>query len=116
MGPAQGWRETIPEPEAYRPPPGLSNTERAREQDDAAGGRDRRLVTLTGNRVALASVALRLLPRTRRIYAYLRWSDGGKTNERYICEVTHSARRENLAAAWDQVQALRLIHGAGRNN
>jgi DNA mismatch endonuclease (patch repair protein) len=115
MGPAQGWRETVPEPEAYRPPPGLSNTERAREQDEAAGGRERRLVRLSEDRVALASVALRLLPRTRRIYAYLRWSDGGKTNERYICEVTHSSRRENLAAAWDQVRALRLTYGAGRD-
>lgn len=113
MGPAQGWRETVPEPEAYRPQPGLSNTERAREQDEAAGGRERRLVRLSGDRVALASVALRLLPRTRRIYAYLRWSDSGKTNERYICEVTHSSRRENLGAAWDQVLALRLTHGAG---
>lgn len=115
MGSASGWREAIPEPEAYRSPPGHSNSERAREQDEAAGGRDGRLVMLTGNRVALASVALRLLPRTRRIYAYLRWSDGGKTNERYICEVTHSSRRENLAAAWGEVHALRLTQQTGRD-
>jgi len=115
MGPDRGWRETVPEPEAYRPPPGLSNADRAREQDEAAGGREMRLVSLPGNRVALASVALRLLPRTRRIYAYLRWSDGGKTNERYICEVTHSSRRENLSAAWDQVHALRLTQEPGQD-
>lgn len=115
MGRARGWREAVPDPEAYRPLPGLSNADRAREQDEAAGSRERRLVKLSEDRVALASVALRLLPRTRRIYAYLRWSDGGKTSERYICEVTHPSRRENLAAAWDQAHALGLIQKAGRN-
>lgn len=114
MGSARGWRKTVPKPEAYRPQPGLSNSERACEQDEAAGGRERRLVIVSRDRAALASIALRLLPRTRRIYAYLRWSDSGKTNERYICEVAHASRRENLAAAWDRVHALQLIPGARR--
>ena len=105
MGGARGWRETVPEPDAYRPLPHLSNVARAHEQDEAAGGRERRQVMLSENRVALASVALRLLPRSRRIYAYLRWSDLGKTEERYVCEVVHVSRRENLATAWAEVHA-----------
>ncbi len=108
MGRARGWRETIPEPDAYRPLAGVSNVARAIEQDEAAGGRERRAVKLSENQAALASVALRLLPRTRRIYAYLRWSEAGKTKERYIGEVTCLSRQENLAQAWDRVHALGL--------
>jgi DNA mismatch endonuclease (patch repair protein) len=106
MGRTHRWRETIPEPDAYRPLAGLSNVARALEQDKAAGGREGRLVKLSETQAALASVALRLLPRTRRIYAYLRWSEAGRTKERYICEVTYLTRHENLAQAWHRAHAL----------
>jgi DNA mismatch endonuclease (patch repair protein) len=86
----------------------MASADRAREQDQAAGGRQRRMIRLAGNRVALASVALRLPPRSRRVYAYLRWSVDGKTNERYICEVTGSTREKNLQAAWRTVRARGL--------
>lgn len=108
MTPAQRWRETVPEPDAYQSPPDMSRADRAREQDEAAGGRQRRTMQLPGGRTALASIALRLLPQGRRIYAYLRWSDGGKTHERYVCEVTADSRTANLKAAWLMVTAKRL--------
>jgi DNA mismatch endonuclease (patch repair protein) len=88
----------------------MASADRAREQDQAAGGRQRRKMSLPGNRVALASVALRLLPHSRRIYAYLRWSVEGKTKERYISEVTATTRADNLEAAWRIVHSRELTN------
>jgi DNA mismatch endonuclease (patch repair protein) len=51
----------------------------------------------------MASVCLRVPRRSRRVYAYLRWYDGDKTRERYICQVDRPTRRENLASAWQEV-------------
>jgi DNA mismatch endonuclease (patch repair protein) len=101
------WRSGKPEDKAWRPRCGLTPRQRTREQDEAAGGRDRRLVPLPGGRTALGSVALRVQPDGRRIYAYLRWSDAGRTTERYIGEVGQPTRRGNLAEAW------RLTHERG---
>jgi DNA mismatch endonuclease (patch repair protein) len=108
MSPGRLWREAPPEPGAYRAPPGMTSADRAREQDQAAGGRDKRRIYVARNRVAVASVALRLLPRSRRIYAYLRWSVDGKTRERYISEVSASARVDNLRTAWRTVHLRQL--------
>lgn len=47
------------------------------------------------------------MAKGRRIYAYLRWSVGTKTYERYVGEVDQSTRAENLAQAW------RRVHNAG---
>ena len=80
--------------------PGRPRAETRLEQDRAAGGRERRRLRLDDERVALASVALRVQPNSRRIYAYLRWSVGHKTFEKYLGEVTGSSRPENLAQAW----------------
>lgn len=102
------WRETVPEPYSYQSPHGLSRADRTREQDDAAGGRHQRAVQLPEGRTAVGSISLRLLPQSQRIYAYLRWSDCGKTNERYVCEVTAGSRAANLEAAWLTVAAKRL--------
>ena len=42
-----------------------------------------------------------MLAKTRRIRAYLRWSDRGSTRKPvYLGEVDHGSRRENLAEAW----------------
>jgi DNA mismatch endonuclease, patch repair protein len=108
----RSWRLALPEPDAYRPRRSANYVDRAREQDEAAGGRNQRLIQLPGDRTALASVALRLLPRSRRIYAYLRWSDNGKTCERYICEVINAARDKNLRAAWCVAREKRLTDGS----
>lgn len=55
------------------------------------------------------SAALRVYSPGRRIYAYLRWSEGGKTKERYVGEVDAITRGENLAAAWQRIHASGLL-------
>ncbi|MEW2587974.1 very short patch repair endonuclease [Streptomyces virginiae] len=51
-------------------------------------------------RFARASVELKVLPDTRRIRAYLRWSDSGKSPARYLGQVEHETRASNLAEGW----------------
>jgi DNA mismatch endonuclease (patch repair protein) len=101
------WREHSLDDSAWRPPPGLNRAARTAEQDHAAGGRDQRTVTGT-SRPALASVYFR---RTagRRVYAYLRWADSGRTSERFVCEVEHETRADNLTLAWTVVRDQRLL-------
>src|SRR5690348_9571588 len=90
------WRERSLDDSAWRPPKSLARAARAAEQDHAAGGRDQRMVSGTIGNVVRASVYFR---RTagRRVYAYLRWAEGGRTSERFICEVERPTRAENLA-------------------
>jgi DNA mismatch endonuclease, patch repair protein len=106
---AASWRPDRPRDRAWRPEPGLSPSRRADEQDRAAGGRDRRMVRIADGRVAAGSIALRVQPRRRRIYAYLRWSDNGRTVERYVGEACHGEREANLAEAWRQAQEADMV-------
>lgn len=103
------WKDTRPPDTAWKAPKGLSQAERVAEQDQAAGGRDAREIRLSDGRCAHASIALRVLRQGRRIYAYLRWSVGGKTRERYVGEVEYDTRRENLAQAWRIVREASLL-------
>src|SRR5215469_11184001 len=89
---------------AWRSPPGLTRAERAAEQDKAAGGRKNRMVIVSGQAI-LCSVALRRKRDGRRVYAYLRWSNHGRTAERYLGEVDEATRSENLARAWSLATA-----------
>ncbi|HKI18195.1 MAG TPA: very short patch repair endonuclease [Isosphaeraceae bacterium] len=91
------WKVASPPARAWKRTPGASP---AREQDMAAGGHDQRVVPLDGGRIALGSVALRVFPKSRRIRAYLRWSDRGRTRERYLGEVDGENRPDNLQHAW----------------
>src|SRR5262245_45496620 len=100
---ATRWRDAPPDDSTWRATKGVSATERASEQDRAAGGRDNRRVTLPSGRVVLASIYLRLPPRSRRVYAYLRWPEGRKTREKYVCQVNGDTREDNLAQAWRRV-------------
>ena len=101
------WATTCPADTAWRGRQGRSRRALAAEQDRAAGGPDRRWVNLDNGRQARASVALKLLPRTRRIRAYLRWSDNGRSPTRYLGEVGFASRAENLREGW------RLAHDKG---
>ncbi|WP_307824275.1 very short patch repair endonuclease [Oerskovia paurometabola] len=60
-------------------------------------------------RAARASVELKLLPKQRRIRAYLRWSQGGKTRVSYLGEVERPTRAQNLRAAWDIAREKDLL-------
>lgn len=101
------WKEQLPPERAYKRRAGAVAP--AIEQDRAAGGRSRRNVALGDGRFARASISLRLYRRTRRIRAYLRWSKDGKTQERYVCEVEHASRGENLAEAWQRARDKGLL-------
>ena len=96
------YRTQRADPTTYRPPAGLTFSQRAAEQDQAAGGHDVRLVTRADGTVVLGSVALRCYPKSRRVYAYLRWSAGHGTSERYLGDVSDSPDRLTaLRAGWD---------------
>ncbi|MFJ3505291.1 very short patch repair endonuclease [Streptomyces sp. NPDC090135] len=105
--PAGRWKESLPPERAYKRRGGAIAP--ALEQDRAAGGRGRRSVDLGDGRYARASIALKLYRRTRRIRAYLRWSCDGATRERYVCEVDHPTRGENLVEAWSQARRMGLV-------
>ena len=100
------WKDGLPPERAWKRRPGMSPS---REQDRAAGGRRRRLVSLGDGRSARASVTLRVYPNTRRVRAALRWSEDGKSPERYLGEVDHDTRAANLAEAWKRAQAAGLL-------
>jgi DNA mismatch endonuclease, patch repair protein len=106
------WKEAVPPDSAWRCNRDGRPVIRSLEQDEAAGGRPARTVLLADGRTARASVFLRLYRRTRRIRAYLRWSDRGSTKERYIGEVDHDDRTLNLRAAWTMARGL--IDSTGR--
>ncbi len=100
------WKDSLPPERAYKRR--AASAAPSVEQDRAAGGRERRCVDLGDGRYARASVALKLYRRTRRIRAYLRWSQEGSTRERYVCEVDHPTRHQNLAEAWRRAHEMGL--------
>ncbi|MFJ4874457.1 very short patch repair endonuclease [Streptomyces sp. NPDC088745] len=87
----------------------MTRVARSAEQDRAAGGLHRRAVDLGQGRYARASIALRLYRSTRRIRAYLRWSDHGTTHERYVGEVDAATRAANLERAWASARAQEFV-------
>lgn len=99
----------MPPDRAYKPRAEMTRAARTAEQDRAAGGRHRRAVLLGDGRFARASIALRLYRKTRRIRAYLRWSDSGETAEKYVSEVDGATRAANLALAWEKARAAELV-------
>ncbi|MFB7717401.1 very short patch repair endonuclease [Nocardia sp. NPDC056100] len=103
------WNDRLPPDRAWRCPTGLSRAARAVEQDRAAGGHHHRLVDLGDGRTSSASVELKVYAKTRRIRAYIRWSDHGKYPTKYIGEVDGRTRRQNLAQAWDLAKSRQLI-------
>jgi DNA mismatch endonuclease, patch repair protein len=106
------WRAAEPDDSAWRCPPDLGRAERAAEQDEAASGRENRVITI-GQKEVLASVALRRKRDGRRIYAYLRWSSGRRTAERYLGEVGYGTRAANLAEAWRRAGRLSQTNPSG---
>jgi len=67
------------------------------------------MVALTDGRRATASIYLRKLPASRRVYAYLRHSERGKTYDRYVGDVTFESREEALRAAWKKARGGGLL-------
>lgn len=104
-----GWSDRLPPDRSWKPKAGMSRAARSAEQDRAAGGRHRRVVVLEEGRRATGSIAFRVYHRTRRIRAYLRWSERGRTSERYVGEVNCETRSANLAQAWAMARDAKLV-------
>ncbi|RLL70526.1 very short patch repair endonuclease [Streptomyces sp. Z26] len=99
----------MPPDRAWKPRVGMTRESRAAEQDRAAGGRHTRAVDVGGGRYARASIALRLYRSTRRIRAYLRWSQEGETREQYVGEVDAATRAANLRQAWSMARTAGYV-------
>ena len=104
-----GWSQRLPPERVWKPRPGITRAARSAEQDRAAGGRHHRVVNLDGGKRATGSIAFRVYQRTRRIRAYLRWSEEGRTRERYVGEVNGASRTANLKQAWVMARAAGLV-------
>lgn len=79
----------------WRVHPYWTKQSQAVEQDQAAGGRGRRVMQDCG---ALGRVILRR--RYLRVYAELRWQINKKECSKFLCPVSAGSRAANLAAAW----------------
>jgi len=83
---------------------------RAAEQDQAAGGRERRRVQLGGGDTALGSIELKQVWKPRGgTYAYLRYSHRGRTINRYVGNATAATREEALRLGWQAAHARGLL-------
>lgn len=71
------------------------------EQDRAAGGREARLIKTEDGKISRASVELKYLGQSGSWWAYLRWSSGGKTVNRYLGKTEGKSRSECLNEAWN---------------
>lgn len=89
-------------------PPGTRD-QHAEEQDKAAGGLAARSVKLANGGVATASICLKHLPKSRRVYAYLRYSVNGKTRTKYVGDATASTRYKALSNAWVEARERGLM-------
>lgn len=79
------------------------------EQDRAAGGRDARLVAVDGSAVSRASIELKQYTDNGACWAYLRWSAGGKTFNRYLGRVDGSSRVERLRQGWELARSRGIL-------
>jgi DNA mismatch endonuclease (patch repair protein) len=93
------WADGPLDPTTYKPAKGRPISEARAEQDRAAGGAHRRIVRLAGGGQSRASIDLKHLGG-RRIYAYLRYTEDGRSVARYVGEAPGETREERLAAAW----------------
>lgn len=57
----------------------------------------------------MASIRLKCLPNSRRVYAYLRYSLAGKTITKYVGDATAPTRPEALRKAWKLARERSLI-------
>jgi DNA mismatch endonuclease (patch repair protein) len=86
--------------------PGFSGSA---EQDAAAGGLHRRQVRVSETETATGSIEIKEPPPGNRRWAYLRYSLGGKTVNRYVGRVTAATRAEQLRQAWELARRNGLL-------
>ena len=85
-----------------------------REQDEAAGGPERRELRLVDGTIVMASVAARRYARTpNQCYGYLQFKTHGKTVTKYIGRVTAESRAESLRLGWELLRSRKLVESFG---
>jgi hypothetical protein len=84
------------------------------QQDQAAGGHDRRKIETDSGPLALARIRFVAKAYARRTYAYLVWADQGHRRELLVAEATNTNRIANLRAAWETVHTHKLTTAEGR--
>ncbi|MGW2552424.1 very short patch repair endonuclease [Streptomyces sp. NPDC001635] len=89
----------------------MTRTERAREQDRAAGGAAKRVVKSEAGESAIATVVLNPRRRTGGVVARLQWTSAGQRHRRLLGEVDHTTRAANLRAAWRLAAETGLLAG-----
>lgn len=98
-------------PRSWRPRPGLTRTQRSREQDRAAGGASNRLVDVGEGRRGAAHVTLTPSRRTGRVSASLQWTSEGRRKRLHLGEVDLPTRSANLREAWRLAGETGLLVG-----
>lgn len=89
-------------------------TDGQREQNDAAGGPERRKLRLADGTIVMASVAVRRYARTpNQCYGYLQFKAHGKTVTKYIGRVTAESRAESLRLGWELLRSRKLAESFG---
>ena len=85
-----------------------------REQDEAAGGPERRELRLADGTVVTVSVAARRYAKTpNHSYGYLQFKAHGKTVTKYIGRVTAESRAESLRLGWELLRSRKLVESFG---
>lgn len=79
------------------------------EQDAAAGGTERRRVRVSDDETAMGSIEIKEPHQGGACWAYLRFSLGGKTVNRYVGRVTGVTRADQLQQAWRLVRRKGLL-------
>jgi len=84
------------------------------EQDEAAGGPQRRHLRLEDGTVVVASIAARQYARTpTRRYGYLQFKLRGKTVTKYVGTVTAETQLESIRLGWKLLRSRKLIESFG---
>ncbi len=84
------------------------------EQNEAAGGSERRKLRLPEGTIVTASVAVRRYPKIpNQCYGYLQFKTQRKTVTKYIGRVTARSRAESLRLGWELLRSRRLVESLG---
>lgn len=83
------------------------------EQNDAAGGLERRKLRLKDGKIAIASVSLRHFNPYKQLWAYLQFKADGKTVTKYIGKASSETRYEALICGWNLVRERNLVEEFG---